>query len=110
MKKYLLFFFSFVLIAMLAVTTWASLQENIIVGGAKLFNQPWGVATLFDTYFAFLTFFIWVLYKEKSNVMKLIWLILILTLGNIAMAFYVLIQIYKSPNNEFEGILLRSEK
>lgn len=72
-------------VSMLAVTTWASLQENILIGGEKIIEEPWGIATLFDTYFAFLTFYIWVLYKEKTITPKILWLIAIVILGNIAM-------------------------
>lgn len=108
MKTPLKIFFSIVILAMLAVTTWASLHENVIAGGAKVLAEPWGVATLFDTYFAFLTFYLWVLYKETGWLSKLVWLVLILLLGNFAMAAYALIQIRKSPTDDFEGIVLRS--
>lgn len=110
MKNKLVLFFSFVLVAMLIVTTWASLQENVIVGAMKLFQEPWGIATLADTYFGFLTFYIWVLYKEQSLASKTVWLILILTLGNIAMAIYALLQIRKSKSMTFESIVLKSTK
>lgn len=99
MKKSLIFIFTLILISMLIVTTWASLHENVILGGAKIIREPWGIATLFDTYFGFLTFYIWVAYKESKWFLKLIWFILVVFLGNIAMSVYVLMQIYKIKNN-----------
>ena len=99
MKKSLIWFFTIILISMLIVTTWASFQENVIVGGAKIIREPWGIATLFDTYFAFFTFYIWVIYKEVKWSSKLMWFILVVFLGNIAMSVYVLMQIYKIKNN-----------
>lgn len=108
MKLKLSLFFGFVLVAMLAVTTWASLHENVFAGGAKILAEPWGIATLFDTYLGFLTFYVWVLYKEVSWLQRLVWLIAILLLGNIAMAIYALWQIRKSPSNSVEGVLLRA--
>jgi len=99
MKKSLIWVFTIILVSMLIVTTWASLQENVILGGAKIIREPWGIATLFDTYFAFFTFYIWVMYKEVKWFSKLIWFILVVFLGNIAMSVYVLMQIYKIKNN-----------
>ena len=108
-KKTLVVIFSLVIISMLAVTTWASTYEDVFKGAGKIFNEPWGVATLADTYFAFLTFYIWVLYKQTSILSKLTWLLLILSLGNIAMAAYVLWQLYLLPANApAHQILLRS--
>ncbi len=92
---------------MLIVTTWASLQESVFVGGDKLFSQPWGIATLADAYFAFLTFYFWVYYKERSLLSRLIWFVAIMLLGNIAMSLYALLQIRKSKTDTMEGFLLR---
>ena len=97
-------FFGIVLICMLIVTTWASLQEDVFTGGAKLFAEPWGIATLADTYFGFLTFYIWVFLKEKSWGPRMLWLILILTLGNIAMAIYALLQLRRSSDKKIKEI------
>ena len=93
MKKSLILFFSIVLIGMLIVTSWASLHENVMAGGAKIIAEPWGIATLFDTYFAFFTFYFWLAYKENNLVRNLIWLVLVILLGNIAMAVYGLLEI-----------------
>ena len=95
---------------MLAVTGWASAYESVFVGGKKILAEPWGVATFADTYLAFLTFYIWVFYKQVSVISKIVWLILILALGNIAMSAYVVWQIYKLPvGAPVYQILLRSE-
>jgi hypothetical protein len=95
MKIKLQFVFGFVLLCMLIVTSWASGIENVFVGGGKLLAEPWGIATLFDTYFAFFTFYAWVFYKETSWFLRLAWLVAIIVLGNIAMASYVLWQLRK---------------
>lgn len=97
----------FVLISMIVVTSWASYHESVFAGGSKLFDQPWGIATLVDTYFGFFMFYLWVLYKERTALAKGIWLILIVGLGNIAMAVYLLIQIKKRRSDTFEGVVLR---
>ncbi len=99
-------FFLFVLIAMLAVTTWASLQVPLWETPRKVATHPWFIATLFDTYFAFLTFYLWLAYRETSNLARVLWLVAILLLGNIAMAFYMLLQLFRLPQNAPVGELL----
>ncbi len=90
-------FFAAVLATMLAVTTWASLREPILAIPSVVWGDPWFVATLFDAYFGFLTFFVWVAYKESSWRARLGWLVAILGLGNMAMAAYALIQLFRVP-------------
>ena len=50
--------------------------------------NPWAVATLWDAYFGFTTFFVWVCYKESRLGMRVLWFVLIMALGNIAMSFF----------------------
>jgi Protein of unknown function (DUF1475) len=95
---------------MLWVTSWASLTVAMWDTPRAVATHPWFIATMFDTYFGFLTFFCWVAYKEVSNVSRIIWLIAILALGNIAMSIYMLIQLFRLPANaEIESLLLRQK-
>ena len=99
-----------VLIAMLAVTSWASTIVALWKTPRAVATHPWFIATLFDTYFAFLTFYAWVAYKETSIVARFVWLIAILLLGNIAMAIYMLNQLFRLPvNATMEQLLLRKK-
>lgn len=91
--------FSVILVAMLIVTSWASTYENVIAATTRLIKEPWMVATLFDAYFGFLTFFIWVCYKELKTLNKVIWFVAIMVLGNIAMSVYVLLEIRRLKDN-----------
>lgn len=83
--------FGAILAAMLATTTWASLEASVFKGGAEMLRNRWAVATLVDAYFGFLTFFVWVAWRERTMVARAIWFVLIMLLGNIAMSAYVLI-------------------
>jgi hypothetical protein len=84
----------------LEVSLWSSLHSFA--------GNPWAVATLYDAYFGFITFWVWVAYKEKTWLGRVIWLLLILGLGNIAMSFYVLIQLFKlKPEQPAETVLWR---
>jgi Protein of unknown function (DUF1475) len=101
-------FFIIVLISMLGVTGWASVQCALWDTPRAVATHPWFIATLFDTYWAFLTFYCWVVYKERGWIARIGWLLGILLLGNIAMAVYMLIQLFRVPATaRIEDILLR---
>ena len=89
--------FLFVLITMLCATSWASYHCALWKTPQALVTHPWFIATLFDCYFGFLTFYAWVFYKEPGWLARLGWLIVILLLGNIAMSIYMLITLFKLP-------------
>lgn len=100
--------------ALVAVSVWASLKIGVAVTLADLMaqpgagNNPWLVATLFDAYFGFLWFWLWVAYKEKTWLARGVWLVLILLGGNMAMAAYVLLALRRLPlNAPPEALLLR---
>jgi hypothetical protein len=88
--------FLLVIASMLAVTTWASLYEPLgqFVRGPKI-RDPWVIATLFDAYWAFIAFYVWVAWKEQSLVARVLWFITIIALGNIAMAIYLLVELFR---------------
>jgi hypothetical protein len=97
--KVLRIFFALVLVVMIGLTTWASMEKSMTYGYSYLLNERWGVATLADATFGFLTFYTWVFYKERSNLSRAVWLALILFFGNIAMAIYALNELRKLPLN-----------
>lgn len=99
MKPLLTAVFAAILVTMLTVTGQASLSENLFKIPAQATSDPWFIATLFDAYCGFITFYVWVFYKEKSTLSRFIWFILIMALGNIAMASYVLLKLFKLPKD-----------
>jgi hypothetical protein len=103
-------FFALVLAGMLVVTTIASLDRGVFAAGADLWPDPWFKATLADAYFGFLTVYLWIAYKEPGLVRRAVWLVLLLGLGNIAIAAYGLYQTLRlRPGDPVERLLLRSE-
>ncbi len=97
-----------VILTMLGVTGWASSQVALWDTPRAVVLHPWFIATLFDTYFAFLVFYAWVAYKERGWIARVLWLLGILALGNIAIGAYMLIQLFRVPANAtMEDLLLR---
>ena len=103
--------FLFVLVMMLCATSWASHQCALWKTPEIVVTHPWFIATLFDSYFGFLTFYIWLAYKETCWLARIGWLIAILLLGNIAMSTYMLIMLFRLPTTAtIEQVLLRQRK
>lgn len=100
--------FTLVLLSMLAVTVLASLDRSVFVAGAELWEDAWFRATLADAYFGFLAVYLWIAYKERSWSRRLLWFGLLMALGNIAIAVYLLIQLFRLPASAgMEDLLLR---
>lgn len=101
-------FFIVVLVSMLSVTIWASLQGALWKVPREVATHPWFIATLFDAYWGFLTFYSWVFYLERNLLSRVLWLVAILLLGNIAMAVYALIRLFRlPPDATMETLLLK---
>lgn len=89
--------FSVILLGMLAVTTIASLERSVLEAAADLWHDAWFRATLADAYFGFLVIYLWIAYKERTGSRRILWFVLVMTLGNLAIATYFLIQLFRLP-------------
>jgi hypothetical protein len=100
--------YSAILIFMIYATTDASLKLNLLTHLPTLIQDPWAVMTLYDAYFAFLFFYLWVHYKEDSILFRIFMFVMIVCLGTMAMSIYMLVQIFKLKENEgIETLLLK---
>lgn len=91
--------FTVVLASMLAVTTWASRHTPLFEIPREVLGHPWFIATLVDAYWAFIAFYVWVAWKEQSPAARVLWLVAILALGNLAMAAYLLRELFRVPSD-----------
>lgn len=108
MRKFLIGLFMVLLLFLAAVTIAASLERSVLEARRGLWPDPWFVATLADAYIGFVIFFVWVTHKERSARSRILWSVLIMGLGNMAAAFYVLLQLGKlQPGDGWEKLLLR---
>lgn len=109
MKIFLTGFCCLVLTVMLYVTISASLHQDLISATRQLWPDPWFRATLADAYCGFLFFWLWVAWREQSAVKSILWFVLIMTLGNIAMGGYLLLQLRRWQPAEGIDSLLRGK-
>jgi hypothetical protein len=100
--------FTLIFIGMLAVIITASIDRNIFEAVGKIWPNWWFRATLADAYFGFLTFFVWVAYKELHLWRKLVWFASIMLLGNLAISAYMLLELFKlQKKDNVETLLTR---
>lgn len=108
-KRLLTGFFSAVLVAMLWVTIRATLDRGVFEALGELWGDLWFRATLFDAYFAFLTVFVWIAWREDGWLRRAVWLVLLLSLGNIAIASYFLWALARlRPGASWDGLFRKS--
>lgn len=114
LRRILILYFVFVLIAMTWVSWYASTAPtitslpqyaalagkeglNVIHGYITVCSEPWGLATMFDAYFGFLAFWLYVAWRERTVGARLGWLVALLILGNFAIAGYALRCLWAAP-------------
>ena len=90
------------LLGVLAMT--AALINGFTVGdfsgeGSQLLAMPWGIVSLVDLYTGFILFSMWIIYREKSLPIAIVWTIAMMTLGFFAGALYALIALQTSNND-----------
>jgi hypothetical protein len=95
MLIFLRILFLTVIVSMLAITGWASSECALFAIPREVFTHPWFIATLFDAYWAFIAFYVWVAWKEQTLAARILWFVAIILLGNLAMAAYMLIELFR---------------
>lgn len=100
--------FALIFVGMLSLVITASVDQSMSEAVGKMWPNWWFKATLADAYFGFLTFFVWVAYKELRLWRKLVWFASIMLLGNLAISLYILLELFKlQAGDSFETLLTR---
>ena len=107
MRTSLMLLFAAIFVTMTWITVSATMQRGLFAAGRDLWPDLWFRATLLDAYFGFLTFFVWVAYKEHHWAARGGWFVAIMLLGNFAISAYMMLQLYRLPNFSWEALLLR---
>lgn len=97
--------FVLVILSMLMVTSWASIRCPLFDIPGEVIRHPWFIATLFDAYWGFITFYVWAAWKERRGLARAVWLLAVLVLGNFAMAAYFLRELFAIRTTEEIGLV-----
>jgi len=108
-KLFLKLLFGFIFVFMVVMTVRTSMQVSLWSAMPAFAASPWSMATLYDAYFGFITFFCWLAWREHSLGVKIVWFVLIMAGGNIAMSLYVLIQLFQLKAEENVSGLFRQK-
>ena len=86
-------------VAMTSVIMYGFIAGDFSSDGALILANPWGIVSLVDLYVGFILFALWVWFKESNIIIKIIWVILLMTTGFFAGSLYVFISVLKSDND-----------
>ena len=92
--------FSVLLVWITYIVISTSLESSLIKEWSFLGSIPWMKATLWDFYANIFIITLWMFFKEKSILLKIVWVILFVCLGSIATCAYVLLKLFKLKANE----------
>lgn len=78
-----------------------SISTAFIVGdfsteGSIILSLAWGKVSLIDVYIGFIIFCGWIIYRERSPWLSVIWVILMMIFGNMTACLYILIALRQS--------------
>lgn len=82
-------FFTVVAVAMIYLL-FAAFTHSDPIGPADLMESAWGRLTVVDAYFAILTVYFLTAFREPSRWAKVLWLLLYVSLGSLAIALYMI--------------------
>ena len=84
------------LLAMTAILIYGFTVGDFAAEGKQLLSMPWGIVSLVDLYVGFVLFSGWIVYREKSAVRSVVWVILMMILGFWTASLYALIALQAS--------------
>ncbi len=87
------------ILAMTAVLIYGFTIGDFAGEGSQLMKMPWGIVSLVDLYTGFTLFSMWIIYREKSLPVAILWTVAMLTLGFFAGALYAFLALQSSNND-----------
>ena len=82
--------------AMTAVLIYGFTVGDFFGEGSKLFAMPWGIVSLVDLYTGFTLFSAWIIYREKSLPVAILWTVAMMTLGFFTGSLYAFVALQNS--------------
>jgi hypothetical protein len=108
-KPFVKLLFGSIFVFMLIMTVRTCLQVSLWSALPSFAANSWAMATLYDGYFGFLTFSSGLAWRERWPGAKIMWFVLIMAGGNVAMLLYVLLQLFGLRPDKLASALFRQE-
>jgi hypothetical protein len=86
-------------LAMTAVLIYGFTIGDFSGEGSQLMSMPWGIVSLVDLYTGFILFSMWIIYREESLPMAILWTIGMMVLGFFTGSLYVFLTLVKSKGD-----------
>jgi hypothetical protein len=84
------------LLAMTAVLIYGFTVGDFAEEGKQLLSMPWGIVSLVDLYVGFALFSGWIVYRERSVIRSIVWVVLMMVLGFWTASLYAFIALQTS--------------
>jgi glucose dehydrogenase len=84
------------ILAMTAVLVYGFTVGDFFGEGGQLTAMPWGIVSLVDLYTGFILFSMWIIYREKSLPVAILWTVGMMVLGFFAGSLYAFIALQTS--------------
>lgn len=85
-----------IVMAIAIVTGFAT--ADFTADGRALLDLTWGVITLVDIYASFTFAWLWIAWREDDVARALLWLVLVVVLGSLAIATYVAVAAFRADD------------
>jgi glucose dehydrogenase len=83
-------------LAMTAVLVYGFTVGDFFGEGGQLTAMPWGIVSLVDLYTGFILFSMWIIYREKSLPVAVLWTVGMMVLGFFAGSLYAFLALQSS--------------
>ena len=87
------------ILAMTAVLVYGFTVGDFFGEGSQLTSMPWVVVSLVDLYTGFILFSMWIIYREKSLPVAILWTVAMMVLGFFAGSLYAFIALQSSSGD-----------
>jgi len=83
----LVFFIGF--LALLCSIVYGVVAKDIMAEGSIMLDVYWGQFTFIDIYIAFIVFYLWIVFRQKSVLKNIVWFFLIMLGGSMTILLYL---------------------
>lgn len=84
------------ILAMGGILIYGFTVGDFLSEGSQLLGMPWGIVSLVDLYVGFILFSMWIIYREKSLFIAILWTIAMMVLGFFTGSLYVFLTLQNS--------------